>query len=547
MRASRRRQIGTALILTMALCVDVGADTIPVWTHEFDKEVKSIISLPDGSLLVKSGPNLICLNKITGDIVWKSETLSKVDPIAILDTPVLLLCDHNIRAISRQTGAKIWSSREIGSFSLAGQFYLPEIRALLICAEETGIHWMLMVEIETGALVWENRDFFGDRKPSLFMDSDGRKLINGNQPPLFDSDTTFLTFMNKNHLRKWSAKTGALIWETKLDARQAPALARQYAPLVLSEDGTTVYVPCKKRVQAVRVADGSVLWNKPTSLKGIPMQITELREGILVKGGRQKKASSQAPFITLLNKETGKRVWKRDFTRLNLFSSSNVAMRNDLAYVWSENHIYEIELPTGDYRTLASVKFKGGDTLAVILPTDTGLMMRGRQNILCVGYDGNMLFHTYHQATGPSGWDRFMVGMAQMAGAALGNYLVGAPLLENIGWTAHPQGAYYHTDFSNTKTAPRFTYMVTEKAGPPLQTNDSEHLGSRARRARSNPKQRPGIVKVDLNTGKTVAELTLDDKLPMYDVDAKLSLLFYVVKDRNDKDKSLRTVAAYRF
>ncbi len=508
---------------------DVGAEDTVAWTHEFDYEVKSIVSGPEGRLLVRSANYLYCLNKAKGELIWKSGALAAVDPVPVPDKPVILLCDRRIRAIDSHTGEFLWTSKDVGPYAAAGQFYLPEMGGLLMCVEGRSTRWMLLVDVVTGELIWENRDFFKDRKPAMFRDQYDRYVINGNQPPLFDSDTTFLTFMTKNHLRKWDWRTGGLLWETKLDSKEAPAPAVGYARMVLSHDGQSVYVPCKKRVWAVSTADGSILWDKPPDLKSVAMQVEEVPQGVLVRGGRQEKAVAQRPMITLLDRSSGRKVWNRDFLDLAERRSSPFVVHGDRALIWSENQLLSISLQTGAAETIVKVDFKASETPDLIVANDSGLLLASQQNAALVSYDGDVLFHTYHRGPGPSGLERFVYAL----------FNAGRPRF------AGQAESYFTKEFGNTQYASDFVYMTIKKTGPEQSTIRTGYPGTNSRRRRIGPKPRPGIVKVDLRTGETVGELPLDDEEPIYAIDPARSILFYAAKD-DDDDLNRRVVRAYR-
>jgi len=88
--------------------------------------------------------------------------------------------------------------------------------------------------------------------------------------------------------------------------------------------------------------------------------------------------------------------------------------------------------------------------------------------------------------------------------------------------------------------------MTADKVGTPLTTVLAGDTSS-IQMKKNRPEPKAGIVKVDLSTGKSVGELALDDDQPIYYVDAENGKLFYVVRDRRDRARNHRSVAAYAF
>ena len=299
------------LCILMAL-VMVGCATVPttmydfepisdeIWTNSFEEKLENI-RFVDSTLLIASTENqLFGINPKDGTTLWKFRYEPNLEDLAEehrTNAGVELelrevKCDRSISIgssfkyafvrryvreefrnrnnrlirnkynilslVDLTNGSEIWNTYQLGVYSCVGYFLLPSDQGILLGVEDkTDNVWMIAVDLKTGSLLWDNRDFFKECKPKY-------DVLWGCQPPLYDTEETMITFMNKKSIRKWDVKTGRMIWETIVDAKESPDLCYGYSPMIPSKNGSDIFVPCDKSILAVDFHDGKLKWdNKP--------------------------------------------------------------------------------------------------------------------------------------------------------------------------------------------------------------------------------------------------------------------------------------------
>lgn len=400
---------------------------------------------------------------------------------------------------------------------------MPPNGSVLFFGEEEGKGYRVTaVDLISGMRLWEEKDFFRENKPDLFRTNTGSKTISETQPLLFDSDETMITFMDDKAIRKWNTRTGQLIWETELKAKRAPAPFYGFAAMVLSEKKDIVYTPCDNFLYAINGQDGHIIWKSP-KLRGIVLDIVPMIGRILITTGLDYKLKG-APSITVLDPGTGKPLWKKPFTKLKHW---NFVVKDDKIIVLSDNKLYTVDINSGTYGVLvADLGFGGGERPAGLTLRNNGYFLQSQQNLMYLDEKGSELFHAYHEVPKASILSKVAaftgnVMLSTMVSVA-GAYASGGGTPGGYGGGASPIMAFHAPQYGATKHGQNFTYMLAK-----IKHAESEDVG---------------LVKVNRMTGKTEAEIVLDDLSPLYLPDEGKSRLYYV----DDKEK-INKVVCYPF
>ncbi len=517
------------LAATMGL---LQAGPTPMWKVSFEKEVKWQLLTPTGHLVVSTDKALYGLNPDNGDILWKDEELKKLKQeffelvpfthYAVISKGKGFLGAQNKTILFDYiSGKPRWSSENLDLANSMGQFILPEINGLFLYGlNKKGKKRTYAVELETGNIIWENADFFKKRDPNMHKLTKMKQTIVGNQEPLFDTDETMITFMNKKALRKWNARTGQLIWETEIKAKYSPAVKYGFASMLLSDDGSVLYTPVGKSVLAVRTSDGSLPWGKKgPKLKGMVHQMQLTSQGLVVKGGPNLQGKDGKPFITVLNLSSGEKIWKKEFKKLK--ESTNFVVKDDRVIVYSDKKIFAIKLADGDYRELAKdLKFKDKQSPHSLRIRDNGYYLQSANNMMLVGFDGNPVYHVYHKAPGSSMFSKIAstaVLAAVNAASAMDGYArANANAYRSGGrgsarYSLITRNSVLSKRFQKTKSARNYTYVLTN--------------------IKTGGEKGPGLVKVNKTDGSTENRIVLGTKKPEYEIDEIEGRLFF----RQDK------------
>lgn len=514
-------------ILIVAILVSFLQATTPNWSIDFEKKIKWQKLTSTGHLVVSTDGGLYGLNPEDGSTAWKMDEIKKLNeemfelipytPYAIVNVGKGLFSVFNkMIVINVADGKEVWNSEQLDINSSMGQFVLPEINALLIYGvNKKGKNKVSVVDIDTGKLIWEDLDFFKKRNAVVFPMTKVKSTIVGNQEPLFDTPETMITFLDNKGLRKHNAKTGELIWDCEIKKTHAPALVRGYSPMFFDAKNKVVYVPSLNKIIAVRTDDGTKVWKKSEKLKGMVQQITLTPQGLLVKTGGGNDGKGGKPSIMLLNTETGKKAWKKEFKKLK--SSTNFVVKDDKVLVYSDKKIYSVNLSDGKHEEIAKkIKFKGGESPYGLTLREDGLFLQSSQNLMLLDFNGEKKFHNHFKAPSSSMFAKIASTAAIMAVNAMSvasAYSRAQTNAYNSGGTGTAKyslinsNPYMSKRFKASKDAANFTYILTDIK------NDGE--------------KGPGIAKVNKISGEQEKGIILGTKEPVYEIDEIDGRIFY--------------------
>ena len=369
--------------------------------------------LPSGTLLMGNAKSLTAFDPATGAELWTRTDLGGVgkqtiesiqSDIALLNLPSKDA--PTIRAIDLKDGRDRW---KMSGLSL-GHWAVPSKQAVLLWFwgptdrvndKEFGGK-MMMIRLADGQVLWEDPAFFA----TWPADREGALSLWHLQGPAFDTDSTMITYMSGMGIRRWDITSGKKLWSAELKAGNAHTPFYGYSPLVVDKASQKVYVPIGLGLAAVSLADGSV--GMRARLRGFPRQMLALPAGLLVRTGPETvpRPGRTAPRsgddgVILLDPATGEKRWKEEF-RTGM-ASTNFVVRNDKAYIWTDNRLMALNLATGQSEVLAKLPgFKNDDVPSELVASDAGLLLRGETNVQFVGYDGTLVHHTTFKRPGRS-------------------------------------------------------------------------------------------------------------------------------------------------
>ncbi|MFQ5605448.1 MAG: PQQ-binding-like beta-propeller repeat protein [bacterium] len=556
-----------SFLTIMGLTVNVFGGSDPIWKATFTKSVKWMKVAPTGHLLVSTDEGLVGIDSETGGILWTREDLKGLKDRPEKEfaswleefvpfTSFAVLRNFSgakkkfktsgmpywITLINVVNGQDMWTTETMGFKDHYGYYFLPEIGGMFLYAKDKNKKkTAFVVDLASGKVIWQKRDFFKKRDPAkfdlfppvkdtsqdpFFEDAgSSKKTIMGNQPPLFDTDETMITFMNKKAIRKFNAQTGELIWETAVKAKNPPAIQNGYAPMLLDENGDVLYAACAKTVYAVRPQDGSLIWEKPPKLKGGVSQMRLLPEGLMVKGARSDNdwvvAARGRPFVAVIDLATGQPLWQKEYKKMK--ESTNFVIKDDKIVFYAYKKLYGINLADGEYTVLAEdLKFRGDEVPASLLLRDDGYLLQSSNNLMLVSLNGEKVFHTYHEGPGLS-W------VEKVAADIMRNNV---KKMTFPGWKTdvedlqrnYPQ--WMQAAWKSKKMEKDMFYEYLSEIRFKETKNRETYMYILARIKTENEKG-AGLIKVNKFTGETEDQIILGTKEPVYEVDKIESRVFF--------------------
>ena len=387
--------------------------------------------LPTGTLLVGTRDSLKGVDPATGQNVWARADLGGLIKESLdlqLKDAVLLNVPKKegptLRAIDLRDGKDRWS---LPGLSL-GHWVVPARQALLVWLWRPGDKMnekefggrMILVRLDDGKVLWEDQSFFAAPWPADRDDTGNLWRVQG---PVFDSDSTMITFMSPMGVRRWHTGTGKKLWAAELKLSGAASPFFGYAPMLVDTAAKKVLVPTGLGYAGVSLADGAI--GTRARSRGIPRQMAFVAGGLLMRTGSEtvprvrKNASTMAQrffaaatedkpvairgdaSLVLLDAATGEKKWKNEFRFGD--PATNFVVRGDKVYLWADNRLFALTLATGEEQVLAKLPgFKDDDVPQEMVATDAGLLLRGETNVMLVDWSGKLVHHTAFRRPGRS-------------------------------------------------------------------------------------------------------------------------------------------------
>jgi outer membrane protein assembly factor BamB len=398
------------LSLVSLAVLPLAAQSLPVWSHAAPSEIAFFRVTPLGNVVVATPGRLTALDPATGAASWVYEHSQPGSFTEVRETPYALFdFGDRIELIDLGTGAKQWSSEALGVASLKGHLAVPERGLLLVHAgggPDSSV--LLAVELASGQVRWRHaRPFVVEPKRYRALTSSESKSDNalqGEQPAVWVNDSAFLLHVSEDGPTLLNANTGAVVWRAdSLKGERPPALRDAY-PLVLVAD-SVVFVPYEKKLQAIRLRDGTPLWAKAVEFPSRVIQLEMTPRGMLVRGARREfDANRDDPFVQLLNPVTGASAWRWKKGRGVLNGNnpppgtSPFIVRGGRVYFAWDGDLYAITLDNGSATKLGKVKFKGAEDPVIVENRPDGILLWSAQNRLLVDSGGAVRYQSYNPA-----------------------------------------------------------------------------------------------------------------------------------------------------
>ncbi|MBU0983348.1 MAG: PQQ-binding-like beta-propeller repeat protein, partial [candidate division Zixibacteria bacterium] len=360
-------------------------------------------------------------------------------------------------------------------------------------------------------LSWRNDSFFDGQDVWTRKLPDKRRTIYGTQPPVRDTDSTFIECMGNRYIRKSHLRTGRQLWESPVKLKTAPALYDAYPPLLLNADSSRLYIADKGKIHAISTVTGESVWAKEPKLKRPVLDYTLTDAGLLVMIGRQSAPGKRSdPEVLLLSADTGEDIWHETARDMSIEDLTNLAADGDRAWVYSRKRLFGIGLTDGAIVEIANdVDFRGaGEKPLILTAHDGSFWLRSAENVMEVDESGTIVHHAHYPGQQIS--DLEFIGKF-LAGAAiqltLGQVFTGAWQWDWIFEGSLPIKARYIQQVDN-----RFTSHYVVSRNPEVA-------------------QLTEIVRLDRGTFRETGRARLTTKVDVLSIDEDRSLVVFVHDD----------------
>lgn len=365
------------------------AQTTPLWSYVAPGDIEFFRVTPLGTLVVATRFSLSGVDGTTGSRLWSWAdigVLEETDLFMIPNTPFAVLGSRDgFEVMDVGTGTSKWNFASLSVASLTGQVPIVEQRILLVYGRRADKgSTLLAVDLESGAVRWRQDNVFPDPPERVGPPGPRKstKSMLGHQPPIVDTDTSMVLYVSKGGPIKIDLRTGAVLWRSNAFSKSdPPAPIAGYARMLLADD--VLYVPTEKRLTAIDVRDGHVLWDR-TDLKSKPSQVDWTPQGLVVR----------VPHIDLLDRRTGASLWGKPFTDLK--NSTPYVVRGDTVYVAADGVFYGISVVDGTAAELSRYDLRGEKQPDALDALETGFLVRTAQNLVVFDTTGAKKHHLFY-------------------------------------------------------------------------------------------------------------------------------------------------------
>ncbi len=485
------------------------------WEVESEKKFHWLETYNDSLLIAGSKNTITAYNSITGEIVWEINDFNNVDKTVLThlsgtDKAIIIQYKQNfpdkkdpIRnkmypyLLDVPSGEIIADHVSMDIYHSLGGYRLPNGNLFFYSYDTKKNISLRVIDLQSGNSIWVDSLAYKKEKPKILKEKKSEnisvKTIIGNQPPVFDTDSTMIILDDKKYVRKWNFHTGEILWEKEFKQRHHIVKKDNFAFAQLNSDSTVLYMVVMKSLCAIDVSDGSVVWQTDKINKRIK-QITQNESDIILKLAGLKK-ERRFMYLGKIDKADGKIVYITDDLFLNK-NDSHLLWQGDKLVIYVDNYIYTFDHEKNESVRLPNkIKFKHGDKPQKIYLVGDSYYIQSSQNLMQIDTLGNIVFHTEVQPPDMS------LGKTLLFVAALG-FSIYSDMFFNL---EVPE--YKSSDESSS-----YLYMLKKNI---LQE------GSKC----------DGIAKINFLTGELVSELCLNTKTPIYAVDEVNDCIYYV-KDK---------------
>ena len=393
------------------------AQSTLLWRDTMPGEISGFVVSPLGNVVVAAPGGFTALDPTTGKVAWRVSLLQPEEFAGLPDSPYgILEAGDSIAGLDLVTGELRWTMSALGPGRVYG--YMAT-RGLLLCLlGEADSMALVAVDLASGHVRWRHDH------PFVTAPKHYRELIpdqpivynrlHGEEPPLWVSDSAFLLYVSADGPVLVDANTGVFRWRaTTLQDQRPPTLRDGYPQLQL--DDSVVLVPFEKRLQAIRLRDGTPAWAQPAEFPSRIAQMELAPTGVLVRGVRREgDAPKDAPFVALVNAATGGSVWpemwKRGYGLVAMMNhddpppnTSPFLQRDGRVYFGWNGDLYDIALDGGAATKLGKLRFKGEEVPVLLENRSDGILLLAAQNMLLVDTAGRARIQRYFPAP-PIGW-----------------------------------------------------------------------------------------------------------------------------------------------
>jgi outer membrane protein assembly factor BamB len=480
----RLSRLLVALGVATSVCVAQENSDERLWVRKFADKITTFGFTTLGSLVLQTRGGMVAIDPVSGRDLWSAPDISAYQRIN--GTPFAMAVRANRTVVlDLETGRTLWHIGRPPLIWHKGYIHVPQ-RGLLLVYGQTATrgHVIVASNYATGAVAWRQEDLYSTGP----LADEARDIEYSDRQPALVDDRMIVLDPTHDGLVALDVDTGRLLWRIpELVLKEPGAIAEGSARMRV--DGDRLFIPVKKTIVAVGVADGAVLW---THKKDFPAAVTQMvvtPHGLLVRGGAGN------PYLALLDPATGDERWST-ITMKKLECRSAFVIRGDTLLVGLREGVAVMDVRSGTVlKAVTLSRFQGGEDPRDLEVLDDGrVLLSSNQNLRLVDLNGRVYFDRYFKAPGPSLF-------AKIAGTVFEAALITSAVVYRTPYTPTPLlTASLVARYEASVRAQQYVYMFTSAAG-------------------EDGREGVSLVRINKETGNEVGRVWFSDRSPNFRFD----------------------------
>lgn len=493
------------------------------WEIETENQIHWLKTFHDSLIIVASKNKISAIQTATGETAWELQDFKDADKsiyasIESSDRAIIFQYERNFpnhddpirnkilpSLIDVPTGEILLNNESMGIYHSLGMYKMPNNNFLLYAYNVKEKISIRALDVQNGKIIWVDSVSYMDDKPKILNHEQSENVtlrtIIGNQPPVFDTDSTMIILDNKKYVRKWNINTGKILWAVEYKQKRYALLRDDFAFAKLNEENTVLYMVLNNSLCAVDVNNGSIIWQTIDLNKRIK-QIIQNEDFIILKLIGFKKGNRYL-YLSKIDKRTGEVIYVTDKI-CNKNNNLQLEWQDNKIVFYSDNFIYTFDHEKNiSERIPQKIKLKHGDALQKFTIINDDYYLQSSQNLMCLNKMGNIIFHTEVQPPDLT----FTQSLTLLATLALDIY------------------ASTLTPF----------YLPSNIKVPELKnsTNKNFYMYMLKNNVIQGDSKCNGIARINYFTGELESEICVYTNTPIYVVDETNNCIYYVKDKKN--------------
>jgi outer membrane protein assembly factor BamB len=481
------------------------------------------LSISDQSLLLATTKRLYCIDVSKGSVIWKTDFKTSTTDGFLATEVQIEVTDNESSKSGEKKGGLMGSLGGLGK--VPGLGAVGKVAGSANTVGKVGAFGSGMKDAAAAAADGTYGKFLLiDQYPNLVYyynnNSMGSYDINTGEekwnPVKFSDPVSQVLFDKRGFLISTDDKQSELMlldYQSGIQKWKPISLRGRISALKLQDSKLAVASAKESGNNFVNIIDlnnGTSASKSEMKVSGNILDIKQNSKGLIYRTDRE---------MNIQDIQSGKDIWPKSLS----YKQGGIGVdKGEQSYFWANSQLYTINNTTGEYRELGKkLNFGGDENPTSIELREKGILISSAQNMALFDFQGELIYHVYHQAPGTSLANKILniTAMAvSMSQSAANGYQAGLSGPNTVSYNSHMEKSDRWANIGGSALddmKKRFTATQDSKNYKVILTDiKGEQEGY-------------GLIRINKDTGKNEATVVLADKKPDYISDDTANLIFY--------------------